>query len=86
MAESVTITLPKLGFDMQQGTLIHWCKAEGEAVMKGDMLVKVETDKATIEIEAPYSGVVARHLVEKGAVVPVGAAIAIVIKTGESNG
>jgi pyruvate dehydrogenase E2 component (dihydrolipoamide acetyltransferase) len=75
--------MPKLGFDMAEGTLVRWVKAEGEAINKGDVLAEIETDKATVEVESPYSGVVARHLVEEKTSVPVGSAIAIVAAPGE---
>ena len=76
MAE--TITMPKLGFDMREGTLVRWVKNEGETVNKGDVLAEIETDKATVEVESSASGVVRRLLVDQGAVVPIGAPIAIV--------
>src|SRR5512140_1537695 len=76
MAE--TITMPKLGFDMQEGTLVRWVRNEGESINKGDVLAEIETDKATVEVESSASGVVRRLLVDQGSVVPVGAAIAIV--------
>ncbi len=76
MAE--TITMPKLGFDMQEGTLIRWVRTEGEAINKGDVLAEIETDKATVEVESSASGVVRKLLVDQGTVVPIGTAIAIV--------
>ncbi|HEX8991661.1 MAG TPA: dihydrolipoamide acetyltransferase family protein [Anaerolineales bacterium] len=76
MAE--TITMPKLGFDMQEGTLVRWVRNEGEDIKKGDVLAEIETDKATVEVESSASGVVRKLLVDQGAVVPIGAAIAIV--------
>src|SRR5512143_986841 len=76
MAE--TITMPKLGFDMQEGTLVRWVRNEGENINKGDVLAEIETDKATVEVESSASGVVRRLLVDQGSVVPVGAPIAIV--------
>jgi pyruvate dehydrogenase E2 component (dihydrolipoamide acetyltransferase) len=76
MAE--TITMPKLGFDMQEGTLVRWVRNEGETINKGDVLAEIETDKATVEVESSASGTVRKLLVEAGAVVPIGAAIAIV--------
>lgn len=81
MAE--TITMPKLGFDMAEGTLVRWLKAEGETVNKGEVLAEIETDKATVEVESSFSGVLARCLVDQGAVVPVGAPIAIIATPGE---
>jgi pyruvate dehydrogenase E2 component (dihydrolipoamide acetyltransferase) len=76
MAE--TITMPKLGFDMQEGTLVRWVKSEGENINKGDVLAEIETDKATVEVESSASGVIRKLLVDQGAVVPIGAAIALV--------
>lgn len=76
MAE--TIAMPKLGFDMAEGTLIRWVKNEGENVNKGDVLAEIETDKATVEVESSASGVVRKLLVEEGSIVPVGDPIAIV--------
>lgn len=76
MAE--TISMPKLGFDMAEGTLVRWVKQVGENINKGDVLAEIETDKATVEVESSASGVVRKLLVDQGAVVPIGAAIAIV--------
>jgi pyruvate dehydrogenase E2 component (dihydrolipoamide acetyltransferase) len=76
MAE--TITMPKLGFDMAEGTLVRWVRNEGENINKGDVLAEIETDKATVEVESSASGVVRKLLVDQGAVVPIGAPIAIV--------
>jgi pyruvate dehydrogenase E2 component (dihydrolipoyllysine-residue acetyltransferase) len=76
MAE--TISMPKLGFDMAEGTLVRWVKNEGENVNKGEVLAEIETDKATVEVESSASGVVKKLLVEAGAVVPIGDPIAIV--------
>jgi pyruvate dehydrogenase E2 component (dihydrolipoamide acetyltransferase) len=76
MAE--TISMPKLGFDMQEGVLVRWVKNEGENVNKGDVLAEIETDKATVEVESSASGVIRKLLVEAGSVVPVGDPIAVV--------
>lgn len=81
MAEIVS--MPKLGFDMAEGTLVRWVKNEGDAIAKGDVLAEIETDKATVEVESSFSGVVARHLVEAGAIVPVGTPIAVIGAEGE---
>jgi pyruvate dehydrogenase E2 component (dihydrolipoamide acetyltransferase) len=82
MAE--TVTMPKLGFDMAEGTLVRWVKAEGDTVDKGDILAEIETDKATVEVESVFSGVVFRHMVDEGSVVPVGASIAVITAPGET--
>lgn len=81
MAE--TVTMPKLGFDMAEGTLVRWVKAEGEAVQKGEVLAEIETDKATVEVESAFGGVVYRYLVRQGEVVPVGTPIAVIAAPGE---
>ena len=75
MAE--TIAMPKLGFDMAEGTLVRWLKREGETVQKGEVLAEIETDKATVEVEASAAGTVRRLIVAERSTVPVGAPIAI---------
>jgi pyruvate dehydrogenase E2 component (dihydrolipoamide acetyltransferase) len=72
------IIMPKLGFDMAEGTLIRWVKAEGEPIVKGDLIAEIETDKATVEIESAFDGVVKKHLVDVDAIVPVNNAIAVI--------
>jgi pyruvate dehydrogenase E2 component (dihydrolipoamide acetyltransferase) len=81
MAEIVT--MPKLGFDMAEGTLVRWVIKEGEKVTKGAVLAEIETDKATVEVESSYDGIVARHLVSEGNIVPINTPIAVVAKEGE---
>lgn len=72
------INMPKLGFDMAEGTLVRWVKKTGENVNKGEVLAEIETDKATVEVESSASGVVRKLLVDEGAVVPVNSPIAVV--------
>ncbi len=81
MAE--TIKMPKLGFDMAEGTLIRWVKNVGEMINKGEVLAEIETDKATVEVESALSGIVLQQLVEAGTSVPVNAPIAVVGAAGE---
>ena len=81
MAE--TINMPKLGFDMAEGTLVRWVKQVGENINKGDVLAEIETDKATVEVESPAGGVVLQLIVNQGDVVPVNAPIAVVGVAGE---
>lgn len=80
-----TVTMPQMGFDMQEGTLVRWLKQPGDQVAKGEPIAEIETDKAVIEIEAFESGTVKELLVEEGATVPVGAPI-MIIDTGEGDG
>jgi pyruvate dehydrogenase E2 component (dihydrolipoamide acetyltransferase) len=81
MAEIVT--MPKLGFDMAEGTLVRWVINEGENVTKGAVLAEIETDKATVEVESTHEGVLLRHLVQQGTAVPVNDPIAVVGAAGE---
>jgi len=75
--------MPKLGFDMAEGTLVRWVAQEGEQIAKGAVLAEIETDKATVEVESAYEGVIARHLVHEGDIVPVNTPIAVVGAPGE---
>jgi pyruvate dehydrogenase E2 component (dihydrolipoamide acetyltransferase) len=81
MAE--TVTMPKLGFDMAEGTLVRWVIQTGEPVQKGAVLAEIETDKATVEVESNFEGVLAQQLVQAGDVVPVNTPIAIITAPGE---
>jgi pyruvate dehydrogenase E2 component (dihydrolipoamide acetyltransferase) len=81
MAEK--ITMPKLGFDMAEGTLVRWVILEGDEVNKGAILAEIETDKATVEVESTHSGVLHKHLVIEGDIVPVGYPIAVIGEAGE---
>jgi len=77
------VDMPKLGFDMAEGTLVRWVIAEGEEVAKGAVLAEIETDKATVEVESNFAGTVLRHLVKEGTPVPVGDPIAVIGQAGE---
>ena len=81
MAELVN--MPKLGFDMAEGTLVRWIVSEGQSVDRGEVLAEIETDKATVEVEAQSSGVILKHVVEEGTAVPVGDPIAVQGEEGE---
>ena len=60
------VTLPALSPTMEVGSLVGWEKAEGELVEEGDVLARVETDKASMEMEAPHTGYVAKTVVPEG--------------------
>ena len=77
------VEMPKLGFDMAEGTLSKWVKSEKDTVEKGEILAEIETDKATVEVESSFSGIVHKHLVAEGTAVPVGTPIAVVADEGE---
>ncbi len=77
------VNMPKLGFDMAEGTLVRWVVQEGEAIAKGGVLAEIETDKATVEVESTFDGIVASHLVNTGDIVPVNTPIAVIAAPGE---
>lgn len=81
MAE--VVTMPKLGFDMAEGVLVRWVIAEGGSVNRGEVLAEIETDKATVEIESAFSGIVHKHLAAEEDVLPVGVPIAVIGDEGE---
>ena len=60
------VTLPALSPTMEVGSLVGWEKVEGELVEEGDVLARVETDKASMEMEAPHTGYVAKIVVPEG--------------------
>src|SRR5688572_27393966 len=75
--------MPKLGFDMKEGTLANWVKKEGDHINSGEVIVEVETDKATVEVEAYATGTILKVLVQPGDIVEVGEPIAIIGEPGE---
>jgi pyruvate dehydrogenase E2 component (dihydrolipoamide acetyltransferase) len=81
---STEVIMPALGMAQETGRVLRWLKAEGEAVAKGEPLMEVETDKVTVEIEAPAEGLLAGVRAEAGSDVPVGQAVALILAPGES--
>lgn len=79
------VIMPALGVAQEKGILIRWLKTEGESVAKGEPLMEVETDKATVEIEAPASGILANVTASPGDEVPVGQRIAVLATKGETT-
>lgn len=76
MAEIVP--MPKLGFDMTEGTLVRRVKQVGDVVQKGDIIAEVETDKATIEVEAYLGGTIKAWVIDEGAAAPVGSPMVVI--------
>ena len=76
--------LPVLGMAQDTGKIVQWLKAEGQPVKKGEPVVEVETDKATVELEAPADGVLANVTAAEGEEVPVGQVIATILAPGEA--
>ena len=75
---STELTMPMLGEVMEEGAVLSWKKKEGQAVVKGEILLEVETDKAVMEVESPVSGVVRTILVPEGKIVPVHTTLAVI--------
>lgn len=78
------VLMPRLSDTMTEGILVQWLKHEGDPVHRGDVLAEVETDKATMEIEAYESGLLIRILAEPGSTVPIGEPIAVIGDAAEA--
>jgi pyruvate dehydrogenase E2 component (dihydrolipoamide acetyltransferase) len=78
------VIMPKMGDGMEEGTLNEWLKKEGDKVKAGEVIGTIQTDKATLELEAPGSGILSGILLQAGGTVPVGKPIALILKEGES--
>lgn len=84
---AINITMPALSPTMEEGTLAKWLVKPGDTVESGDVIAEIETDKATMEVEAVDEGTVAKILVEEGTEgVAVNAIIAVLAEDGEDPG
>jgi pyruvate dehydrogenase E2 component (dihydrolipoamide acetyltransferase) len=77
------VFMPRLSDTMTEGTVSTWTKNVGDRVEKGDVIAEIETDKATMELEAYDSGVLERIIVDTGTTVPIGEVIAVI---GDGSG
>jgi pyruvate dehydrogenase E2 component (dihydrolipoamide acetyltransferase) len=77
------VIMPALGMAQETGKVLRWLKVDGDTVAKGEPLLEVETDKVTVEIEAPADGTLAAITAGDGIEVPVGTVIALVLAEGE---
>ena len=84
MGSATNVIMPVLGMSQDSGKLVHWLKKAGEWVKKGEPLMEVETDKATVEIESPASGILTQVTAQEGDEVPVTQVIAV-IQDGEDE-
>ena len=75
--------MPALEMAQESGVLVSWLKHEGDSVAKGEPLMEIETDKVTVEIEAPDSGFLGGVIAKEGDVIPVGQTIAWILAAGE---
>ncbi|MEZ0324614.1 MAG: dihydrolipoamide acetyltransferase family protein [Fimbriimonas sp.] len=78
------VIMPKMGDGMEEGTLIEWLKKEGDKVKTGEVIGTIQTDKATLELESPGTGILQGFLLKGGETVPVGKPIAAILKAGEA--
>ncbi len=82
----IEVLMPALSPTMTEGTLAKWLKSEGDSVEAGDVIAEIETDKATMEVEAVDEGVIGKIIVSEGTEnVAVNSAIAILLEDGESE-
>lgn len=80
---AIKIEMPKLSDTMEEGVLSAWLVDEGDEVSMGDVIAQVETDKATMDLEAFDDGVLLKKLIDEGDAVPIGDLIAVLGDTGE---
>lgn len=78
------VLMPMLGQMMTEGTITKWLRREGDQVRKGEPLFEVETDKVTLEVESPHSGVL-RILTEENQTVAVGEPVGVIEQTMEEK-
>jgi pyruvate dehydrogenase E2 component (dihydrolipoamide acetyltransferase) len=72
------VSMPRLSDTMQEGTIARWLKHAGDTVKKGDILAEIETDKATMDLEAYEAGTLEQILVQEGETVPIGQTVAVI--------
>lgn len=78
------LPLPKLGMNQEEGEIVSWLVSEGDTVAEGQPVVEIETDKATVEVEASASGVLAKIVHGEGDIVPINGVIAVILAPGET--
>src|SRR5580704_13095878 len=81
---AISVVMPALELTQETGKLVSWRKKEGDAVVKGETLLEVETDKAVVEVEALANGFLAGVKAQEGDVIPVGRTIAWIVEKGEA--
>lgn len=79
-----TVIMPKTGAEMEEGRILAWKKREGERINKGEVLLEIETDKATMEVESPESGLLLKRIYREGEAVPATRLIAVLGAGNES--
>lgn len=82
---SYELVMPAMEMDQVSATLLQWLKPVGALVVEGEPLMEIETDKVTVEIEAPVSGILESVRAAPGDVVPVGTLVAVIAAPGEDR-
>ncbi len=82
MAQAVV--MPKFGQTTEESTIVKWHKKEGDVVKKGDIMFEIETDKAVLEVESFFDGVLLKRIIGEGETVPVSATVAFIGEKGEA--
>ena len=82
---SYEVKMPQLGMNQDTALVVAWFKKEGDKIEKGDPLFEVETDKATMEVEAQKEGYLSKIKVDEGSEVPVGQLLALISDTNEDS-
>lgn len=77
------VIMPKFGQTMTEGTVVRWEKKPGDAVAKGEVLLRIETDKSEMDVESEEAGVLLRIDVPAGQLIPCGTTLAWIGKKGE---
>jgi len=81
---AIPVVMPKFGQTMTEGTVVSWGKKVGDAVRKGEVLFRIETDKSEMDVESEAAGHLLRIDVEPGTLVPCGTTVAWLGAKGES--
>lgn len=79
------VLMPLLGQMMTEGTITKWLRREGEHVRKGEPLFEVETDKVTLEVESPQSGVLLQILAAENQSIAVGDPVGVIAEAAEER-
>jgi pyruvate dehydrogenase E2 component (dihydrolipoamide acetyltransferase) len=80
---AVKVIMPQAGQDLETGLVKQWLKAEGDAVAKGEAIVQIETEKVSLDVEAPVAGVLLRIVVPNETETPIFSTIGVIGEPGE---
>jgi len=80
---AVKVIMPQAGQDLETGLVKQWLKAEGDAVAKGEAIVQIETEKVSLDVEAPAAGVLLRIVVPNETETPIFSTIGVIGEPGE---